>query len=47
MEYVNSERTEISTDTKLALLCKELEEETTRFLVKVEQLERLLERTVK
>jgi hypothetical protein len=47
MEYLTAERTELSADNKLQLLCKELEEETSRFLVKVEQLEKLLKRTVK
>ncbi len=43
MEYVNTERTEMLADKRLRLLCQELEEETNRFLVKVEQLEKLLE----
>ncbi len=44
MEYVPTETINPETDHKLRLLCKELEEETNRFLIKVEQLEKLLER---
>jgi hypothetical protein len=44
MECTQTETRDPVTDHKLKLLCKELEEETNRFLVKVEQLEKLLER---
>ncbi len=44
MEYLQTVTREPVTEYKLKLLCKELEEETNRFLLKVEQLEKLLER---